>query len=383
MIDDHAVVAEVAAAVGLAEGEHGVRDVIRVVGRHEPVAVRRISRATDLPVPIVSAICNELRKRGVVGERRPVRLTAPGREAFAADRERRRYDASCPACARREVVLPTGLEAAVRRTAVLAAKAPPPRVEIDQVHCTVETKLRRVLAMDEAGALDDRRVLLLGDDDLISLTVVLLARHDGIGRRIRELVVVDVDDRVLRFVERAAGRAPFPLRYVRHDLRAPLPQALAGMFETVCTDPPYTSRGGLLFLARAAEATAPARGGEVFLSFGPKRPEETLALQRGIADLGFTVQRLIRNFNDYVGAGSLGGTSHLYHLAATPELRPSPDARYDGPLYTGDLRDPARRYRCTACGSEERTGRGRTIEALRVQGCGQCGGTAFAPLSRG
>jgi predicted methyltransferase len=382
VIDGGAVVAEVAAAVGLAEGEDGVREVLRVVGRHEPVAVRRISRATELPVPIVAAICNELRKRGVVGERRPVRLTAPGRAAFAAGGERHGHDASCPACARREVVVPPGLEAAVRRTAVLAASAPPPRVEIDQVHCTVETKLRRVLAMDDAGALDDRRVLLLGDDDLLSLTLVLLARHHGIGRRVRELVVVDVDDRVLRYVERAAGRAPFPLRCIRHDLRAPLPRGLAGMFGTVCTDPPYTSAGALLFLARAADATAGAAGGDVFLSFGPKRPEETLALQRGIADLGFAVQRLIRNFNDYVGAGSLGGTSHLYHLAATPELRPGTDARYDGPLYTGDLRDPARRYRCTSCGAEERTGRGRTVEALRAQGCARCGGTAFAPLSR-
>jgi len=356
--------------------------VIRVVARHEPVAVRRISRATDLPVPIVSAICNELRKRGVVGERRPVRLTAPGRAAFAGGASHA-HDSSCPTCARREIVLPPGLEAAVRRTALLAAKAPQPRVEIDQVHCTVETKLRRVLAMDQAGVLDDRRVLLLGDDDLVSLTLVLLARHHGIGRRVRELVVLDVDDRVLRFVERAAGRAPFPLRCVRHDLRAPLPRALAGMFGTVCTDPPYTTRGALLFLARAAEATAGAAGGDVFLSFGPKRPEETLALQRGVADLGFAVQRLIRNFNDYVGAGSLGGTSHLYHLAATPALRPGPEARDDGPLYTGDLRDPARRYRCTSCGAEERTGRGRTVAALRAQGCTRCGGTAFAPLSRG
>ena len=47
-------------------------------------------------------------------------------------------------------------------------------------------------------------------------------------------------------------------------------------------------------------------------------------------------QRLSRDFNDYVGAGVLGGTSHLYHLAATSELRPLVTGSYHGPLYTAD-----------------------------------------------
>jgi N4-bis(aminopropyl)spermidine synthase len=101
--------------------------------------------------------------------------------------------------------------------------------------------------------------------------------------------------------------------------------------------------------------------------------------------MGFSVQRLIRNFNDYVGAGVLGGTSHLYHLATTEELRPLVAGRYDGALYTGDFRDPVRGYRCTGCGSEEQVGRGQTwstIDALKRAGCRRCGDRSFAPLPR-
>ena len=61
-----------------------MRDVLRAVSRREPVAVRQVSRATELPVPLVSAICNELRKRGVVDRRRPVRLTPYGRRLLEA-----------------------------------------------------------------------------------------------------------------------------------------------------------------------------------------------------------------------------------------------------------------------------------------------------------
>jgi len=81
-MDVDAVVAEVASAVGLAEGQSGVRDILRAIARREPVAAREVSRAAELPVPLVTAVCNELRKRGVVDRGRPVRLTPEGRSAF-------------------------------------------------------------------------------------------------------------------------------------------------------------------------------------------------------------------------------------------------------------------------------------------------------------
>src|SRR5947199_36935 len=82
-MDVDVVVAEVASAVGLAEGPAGVRDVLRVIAHHEPVAAREVGRLAELPVPIVAAVCNELRKRGVVDRARPVRLTPAGRAGLA------------------------------------------------------------------------------------------------------------------------------------------------------------------------------------------------------------------------------------------------------------------------------------------------------------
>jgi len=52
--------------------------------------------------------------------------------------------------------------------------------------------------------------------------------------------------------------------------------------------------------------------------------------------MGFLIRRIGRDFNEYVGAGVLGGTSHLYHLSATDELRPLIVGRFDGPLYTAE-----------------------------------------------
>ncbi len=381
--EERRIIGEVAAAVGLAEGAAGVRDVLRAVARREPVAVRKVSRATELPVPIVSAICNELRKRGVVDRRRPVRLTALGRRLVHAGG--RHVDPTCPTCAGREVIVPPTFAAVLRELSSLARRAPRVRVEIDQSHCTVETKVRRALALVDAGALDGKRILLLGDDDLTSVAIRLAADELGIGNAIRGLVVLDIDPAVIAFVRSALRGAPFQVDALVHDLRTPLPEELRGTADTVFTDPPYTGDGAALFLSRAAEATAGPPGREVFLAFGPKRPDELLRVQRAIADMGFALRRLVRHFNEYLGAGVLGGTSHLYHLVTTAELRPLVGGTYAGPLYTGDFREPGRAYRCTRCRSVQQVGRGRawaTVAALERERCPRCGGGTFKPLAR-
>jgi hypothetical protein len=90
-----------------------------------------------------------------------------------------------------------------------------------------------------------------------------------------------------------------------------------------------------LFLSRCAEALSGA-GGNVFFSFGSRRPGASFQVQRAIGEMGFTIRRLVPDFNDYLGAGALGGTSQLYHLVATRELRAAVTGSFDGPLYTAD-----------------------------------------------
>lgn len=322
MADTAVIFRDVAAAVGLAEGESGVRAVVSALVRLEPVAVRRISRDVELPVPIVASICGELRKRHVVAEERPAQLTVAGRQLFAGGALR--------------VPDETELRPLRRRLKEVADAAPPPAVALDQCHCTLETKLRRVLALHGADALVGRRILLLGDDDLTSVAIRLFVERFGSDTTITQLTVVDVDPALVDFVRNDLRDAPFPSECVAHDLREPLPPTLRRAFDTVVTDPPYTTAAGRLFLSRAADALA-GPGGRLFLSFGSRRPGVSFALQRAIAESGFAIRELVRDFNTYLGAGVLGGTSHLYHLTATSELRPLLTGRYDGPLYTAEL----------------------------------------------
>jgi predicted methyltransferase len=332
---DAQIVAEVAAAVGLAEGEPGVRAVLAGLARLEPVSTRRLSRAAELPVPLIAAICGELRKRDVVAAARPAQLTQDGRRLFGGGGLGLGGQVTCAACGGRGLSVPRELRPAGREVEKLAAAAPPASTELDQCHCTFETKLLRVLALYEGDALVGRRILVLGDDDLTAATLAAVVRRFGSAATIRALTVLDVDPRVVTFARSRLRGAPFPITCVQHDLREPLPAHLLRGFDTVITDPPYTVEGARLFLSRAADALA-GEGGSVLLSFGSRRTGVSFRVQQALTEMGFVIGRITRDFNEYVGAGVLGGTSHLYQLSATSELRPAIVGRFDGPLYTAE-----------------------------------------------
>lgn len=383
-IDADRVVAEVAAAVGLAEGEPGIRDVLSVVLAAEPVPVRDVARMAELPVPIVAAACGELRKHGVIDSQRPVRLTPAGRAAVSAALGGPPLAAACAACQGRALVIPPELAGLAAVLQASADGAPAAKAELDQTHCTVATKLSRVLLLDQAHALAGQRILVLGDDDLISVAIAEFARYRGQAAAVRRLAVVDADADVLDWIGRQAARTGVPVELIRHDLRQPLPGALTGGFDVVLTDPPYTVAGAELFLSRAVTGLAPEPGRHVFFSFGARRPDETLAVQRAIAEMGLAVRSLLPGFNTYLGAGILAGTSNQYHLRSTAAARPLVPGEYPGPIYTAAGRAaPTRPYRCAQCKAVHEVGPGARwprIAALQQQGCPSCGGTTFRPM---
>lgn len=377
------VLAEVADAVALQEGEAGVRDVLKAVYQLSPPATRAVSRQTGLPVPIVAAVSNELRARGILTRDRPARLAARGLALVGQlGMTATVPDPTCECCCGYQVTIPAELTDAVKRLAQIMSQAPAVDLTLDQSCCTPETKIRRVLFMIRAGVLPGESLLLVGDDDLMSLAVGVVGASLGTAL-VRRLTVVDVSAPVLQFLAEQSSSIGLSAELVRHDLREPLPATLRGQFATAMTDPPYTPDGAHLFLSRAVEGLVPGPGQTVFLSFGHKGPDDALKVQRSITDLGLASIAMVRSFNEYEGAGIIGGTSYLQQLTTTNSTRSLVDGRYQGPLYTADLRNAARNYQCLSCGNRVAVGPEAglaTVGQLKAEGCPRCSGVRFRPL---
>ncbi len=356
--------------------------VLRALRDLAVLSTKAVSRQTGLPVPVVAAVNNELRALGVVTSDKPSRLTPRGRTLLDEYGPDLKQNAVCPDCDGHGVVIPGKLTPVVRRLADYLDRAPDVDLSLDQSFATAETKVRRVLLMMRYALLPTRSLLVVGDDDLMSLTIA--ATGAALGHRlVARLGVVDVSASLLDFIADGLVAEDTRAELVEHDLRQPLPASLRAGFDVAMTDPPYTPEGARLFLSRAVEGLRPGPGRGIAFSFGPKGPDDTLLVQRAVTDLGLTVQAMHRNFNEYLGAGVIGGTSHLQYLSTTGATAPVVDGAHAGPLYTAEWRNADREYECMQCATRYtvgRTGQYPMIGALKESGCPKCGGQRFRPL---
>jgi len=375
---DATLLETVARATRLREGPAGVAAVLRAVYRAGSLRLQDAAREARLPLPVTTAIRRELEKAGLLERKHGLALTAVGRGFVeSALGLGATHDVTCPACGGRGIVVPAALRPAVERLAALIADAPSTDVTLDQCPCTPETAILRALLMLRNGALEGRRVLILGDDDSLSVAIGLVGRAMRQGDMTRGVSVIESDPRRVSFLRAAAASEEIAIDAIEHDLRAPLPAALKRHFDVLATDPPYTLAGARLFLGRGAEAL---RGdGACYFSFTQWPATQLAELQRLFLDLGFAIRAVHPGFNRYLGAGVLGNVGDLFELA---QVR-VPDAdlpAWDAPLYTAEINPRTRVYVCAACGAETMLGEDgapTTIAALKAAGCLHCGGRIF------
>jgi len=371
----------IAQATRLREGSAGVQALLRAVYRAGSLRLQDAAREARLPLPVASAVRRELEKAGLLERKQGLTLTGDGREFVERDLGMRttQLDITCAVCAGHGIVIPDSLKAEVERLAEIITSAPSVDVTLDQAPCMPDTAMRRALLMLQNGALEGKRVLLLGDDDSVSIAIGLLGRALRKGDLTRGVTVVDADERRIAFLCDAAAREQLALEVVHHDLRRPLPAGLLRSFDTIETDPPYTLEGARLFLARGCEALATEADGHCFFSFTHWPASQMLELQKVFTELGLAVRAVWPNFNRYAGAsmlGNLGQLIELVHVAGSATELPD----FSGPLYTAEVNPRLRVYACTDCGKEITLGEDgipATIEDAKVRGCRSCGGHVF------
>lgn len=200
----------------------------------------------------------------------------------------------------------------------LRLAAPAARRSLDHVAATAETTVRRALWLDAHFDLAGAHLLCVGDHDLTALTTCLLAPE-------LTATVVDVDERLLHYVDQAADVHRLAIRALAGDLRFGLPAAATGWAGLVFTDPPYTPEGIRLFLERSIEGLAAGGpvAGRILLAHGAseRTPALRLAVQRVFGELELVTEAVWPGFSRYSGAQAIGSASDLYQLRPTNKAR--------------------------------------------------------------
>lgn len=143
-----------------------------------------------------------------------------------------RKDYTCPACEGRGIDL-AKLQELMQKFDEVTADRPQAIIDYDQGFVTTPTVVSRILLMADRGDLQGKKLLLLGDDDLVSIAA-------GLSGMPREVVVLEIDHRLVEYINNTAAEYGLPVKAVRYDFRDKLPEEYMGYFDTFHTDPPET-----------------------------------------------------------------------------------------------------------------------------------------------
>ncbi|MEV6713967.1 bis-aminopropyl spermidine synthase family protein [Lentzea sp. NPDC051208] len=195
----------------------------------------------------------------------------------------------------------------LRQILVDIADVPPPLSSLDHVQATAETALNRAVWLDSSYDLTGRRLLCLGDHDLTSLAVAAVNPHVSI-------TVVDLDERLLEFIDSRAAARGLDIRTLHCDMRFGLPASVLESFDLVFSDPPYSPEGMGLFAGRGIEALEDIASGRLLLAYGfsDRTPALGLKVQQELQKLGLVFEAILPAFHRFDGAQAIGSAADLY-----------------------------------------------------------------------
>jgi len=331
----------VAERAQLAEGIEGVRSILLTMYRFPSLKNKIVSQKTGIAIPTLAAVRNELVKAGII-ERRNF-LGEKGRKWLKTNLYLRfDYDPVPGIFDSTLKDLPEEFSY-LNKIKNYLEKRPSPEFALDQSHADLSTVIKKTVFLLKKGDIEGRKILFLGDDDLISLAV-------GLTQLAKKITVLDIDNRVLDYLSKSVGELSIKnFKVISHDLREPCPNDILNKYDVVVMDPPYTIEGLRLFLKRASQVLKSnininnknylIIGKKCILSFGNKPPEEMKKLQFSILDHSFIINEMIPDFNHYKGASIIGQFSHLYYLQSVN----NPSSKYNlsltiGPIYTSEVK---------------------------------------------
>ncbi len=272
------------------------KDVERLFGALERTGLPwELADLSDFPVPAIFESVKILSENGFVSvSDGRFKLTPKGKEV--ANSAHPIEDISCSFCEGRGINLEKFPEIAKRFLRIQKRRPQPIRM-FDQGYVTPKTTLSRFALSYERGDVVGKEIIILGDDDLMSIVLGL----SGLPKRI---TVVEIDERLISFIEDTAKREGFEIEVHRFDLRHPLPKEHIKRYDTFFTDPPETLKGADAFIGRGICALrSPGSAGY----FGFTRREASLtkwhSIQRMLLKYGIVFTDIIHNFNEYVNWG--------------------------------------------------------------------------------
>ncbi len=171
---------------------------------------------------------------------------------------------------------------------------PLPTSDFDQGFIRPEDTIKRTAFIYERGDLEDSEIFILGDDDLISLSMALT----GLPKRI---VVVEIDERINKFIKEKSQEIGYKnIEIYNYNVINDLPEELRRKFDVFVTDPVETQKGLKLFINRCISALK-GEGSVGYMGFTHREAslKKWHDFEEFLIKSGFVITDILRDFTIY------------------------------------------------------------------------------------
>ncbi|MEM2882763.1 MAG: bis-aminopropyl spermidine synthase family protein [Candidatus Bathyarchaeia archaeon] len=207
----------------------------------------------------------------------------------------------CDKCSGRRVIPGGGFGEIFNEYKGIVANRPPPNPDFCQGYMDEYDVIARAALMHHYDDLSHKDVVLIGDDDLLSIALALT----GLPHRI---CVLDVDERLGDFIAKVNGERGFGIEFRKYDVRDPLPKDLLEGFDVFSSEPLETLSGLRAFISRGACCLREGGSGYFGLTVAEASHGKWLEIERFVTGMNCVITDIIRGFSRYPTA--YGGLSY-------------------------------------------------------------------------
>ncbi len=267
------------------------RQILQALERR-PLSVYELIDWQDASLREFVEILEDLKFNGIIEVKNgKVKLTEKGKDLIRKEKLTK-ISIKCKACKGTGYKIVGLFREAYKEYAKIAKNRPEAIEKYDQGFISLDGVIRRVEFLYERGDLTSK-IFVVGDDDLFSIAAALTGLP-------KEIVVIDIDERLINFINKVANEYDLPIHALVYDVQNEFPREYEKKFDVFLTDPVETLPGIKLFLSRGVSSLkGKGSSGYFGLTTLEASREKWYEIQKMIHEMGFVITDIRRKFNVY------------------------------------------------------------------------------------
>ncbi|MBU2523385.1 MAG: bis-aminopropyl spermidine synthase family protein [Nanoarchaeota archaeon] len=201
-------------------------------------------------------------------------------------------DAQCIHCQNKLVPISGRFLRILYKMNEIYERKPSPTFLFDQRPVNAETTVRRSAYLALRKDLVNKKIAVIGDDDLTSLAI-------GLTYQAKEVVVFDIDKQLIDFINKIAGEEGLNVKAYEYDLTKTIPEEFSGKFDVFLTDPTPKEDAFNLFVSIGIDLLKKGGGYSGYVSFLPSHQDKDYIFQKILSDKKVIITDMIPEFTEY------------------------------------------------------------------------------------